>query len=592
MENGYGEYAKDGSVDLRGNPVLRSKRGGWKACTFIVVYELFERMAYYGISSNLVMYLTNRLHEGTVQASNNVTNWSGTVFLTPLVGAVVADAYLGRYWTFVAGSVIYLMGMILLTLSVTVPALKPPSCSGGSTASSSCPRASALQLGVYFGGLYTIALGHGGTKPNISTIGADQFDEFHPSEKLQKLSFFNWWMFTIFTGILVSSTVLVYLQDNISWGVGYGVPTLGLLVSVAIFLAGTPLYRHKVPQGSPLTTIARVLAAAVWKRRVSLPNDVKDQELHELEPEHYASKRTFRIEATDTMKFLNKAAVPTGTPAPRWTLCTVTQVEETKQIIKLLPLLVAMVLPCTLIAQTNTLFVKQGATLDRRVGKFSVPPASLGVFVTLTLLVCLALYDRVFVPVARRRTGNPRGITLLQRIGTGMLLQVATMAVTAAVESGRLSFARTHPAVHGVLPLTIFILLPQFVLMGASDAFLAVGQMEIFYDQAPESMKSLGTALSLTAYGAGNALSSVILSLVQRVTAARGTPWVTNDLNASRLDCYYALLAVLAALNLSVFVALSGRYTYRTESTETIDVAMDVQGPAAARFRSDSAPTA
>jgi dipeptide/tripeptide permease len=66
-------------------------------------------MAYYGVASNLVMYLTTRLHQGTVDAANNVTNWAGTVFLAPLVGAFVADAYLGRYWTFVAGSAVYLL---------------------------------------------------------------------------------------------------------------------------------------------------------------------------------------------------------------------------------------------------------------------------------------------------------------------------------------------------------------------------------------------------------------------------------------------------------------------------------------------------
>ncbi|CAM0956852.1 unnamed protein product [Alopecurus aequalis] len=582
MENGDGEYAQDGSVDLRGNPVLRSKRGGWTACTFIVVYELFERMAYYGIASNLVMYMTNKLHQGIVEASNNVTNWSGTVFLTPLIGAVVADAYLGRYWTFVAGSVIYLMGMMLLTLSVTVPALKPPSCDG-----TTCPRASALQLGVYFGGLYTIALGHGGTKPNISTIGADQFDDFDPVEKLHKLSFFNWWMFTIFLGILFSTTVLVYLQDSVSWSIGYGVPTLGLLASVVVFLAGTPLYRHKAPQGSPLTSMGKVVAAAVWKRSVELPAD--DKQLHELELEHYTSRKRFRVDATDSMRFLNKAAVKVNPeeedddrgsrPLPPWMLCTVTQVEETKQIAKLVPLLFTMFVPCTLFAQVGTLFVKQGATLDRRFGGFLVPPASLGAFVVLSMLVCVALYDRVFVPAARRRTRNPRGITLLQRIGAGLLLQVATMALTAAIESRRLGFARSHaPDATGVLPLTIFVLLPQFVLMGASDALLVVGQIEFFYDQAPESMKSLGTALSLTAYGAGNILSSAVLSLVERVTGERGTPWVTNNLNASRLDYYYTLLTMLAAVNLSAFLALSGRYTYRAESREMIDVAMDVQG--------------
>ncbi|XP_047093156.1 protein NRT1/ PTR FAMILY 5.2-like [Lolium rigidum] len=584
MENGDGEYAQDGSVDLRGNPVLRSKRGGWTACTFIVVYELFERMAYYGIASNLVMYMTRNLHQGIVEASNNVTNWSGTVFLTPLIGAVVADAYLGRYWTFVAGSAIYLMGMILLTLSVTVPALKPPPCDG-----TTCPRASALELGVYFGGLYTIALGHGGTKPNISTIGADQFDDFDPVEKLHKLSFFNWWMFTIFLGILFSTTVLVYLQDNVSWSVGYGIPTLGLLVSIVIFLAGTPMYRHKKPQGSPLTSMGKVVAAAVWKHKVELPMDAK--QLHELELEHYTSRKRFRMDATDSMRFLNKAAVKVNPEKddndddreslglPPWTLCTVTQVEETKQMAKLVPLLLTMFVPCTLFAQAGTLFVKQAATLDRRFGGFQVPPASLGAVVVLAMLICVALYDRVFVPVARRRTMNPRGITLLQRIGSGLLLQVVTMAVTAAIESHRLGFARSHaPDAAGVLPLSIFLLLPQFVLMGASDALLLVGQIEFFYDQAPESMKSLGTALSLTAYGAGNILSSAVLSLVVRVTGKWGTPWVTNNLNTSRLDYYYALLAVLAVANLSVYIALSRRYTYRAESRETIAIAMDVQG--------------
>uniref|UniRef100_A0A0E0BBI1 Major facilitator superfamily (MFS) profile domain-containing protein n=1 Tax=Oryza glumipatula TaxID=40148 RepID=A0A0E0BBI1_9ORYZ len=600
MENGAGagddEYTRDGSVDLRGNPVLRSKRGGWKACSFIVVYELFERMAYYGIASNLVIYLTEKLHQGTVEAANNVTNWSGTVFITPLIGAVVADAWLGRYWTFVAGSAVYLMGMLLLTLAVSVPALKPPPCDGGG-GGAACPRASALQLGVYFGGLYTIALGHGGTKPNISTIGADQFDDFHPPEKLHKLSFFNWWMFTIFLGILFSTTVLVYLQDNVSWTVGYGIPTLGLMISVAVFLAGTPLYRHKVPQGSPLATMGRVVAAAVWKWRVPLPADSK--ELHELELEHYTSRRGFRMDATVSMAFLNKAAVKPAARLPGWTLCTVTQVEETKQIVKLVPLLATMVVPCTLVAQAGTLFVKQGVTLDRRIGKFHVPPASLGAFVTATMLVCIVLYDRFLVPAVRRRTKNPRGITLLQRISLGMLLQIVTMVVTSVVESRRLGYARRHGLVAGggQLPVTIFILLPQFVLLGVADAFLVVGQIEFFYDQAPESMKSLGTAMSLTAYGAGNLLSSAILAAVERVTGGgKGrTPWVTNNLNASRLDYYYAFLATLAAANLLAFVVLSCKYSYRVESTETIDVDVamdDVQGGGVARVKSEAAPMA
>jgi dipeptide/tripeptide permease len=476
-----------------------------------------------------------------------------------------------------------MQGMVLLTLSVSLPALKPPPCDG-----TVCPRASTLQLGVYFVGLYIVALGNGGTKPNISTIGADQFDEFDPREKTHKLSFFNWWMFTIFVGILFSSTVLVYLQDNVSWSVGYGIPTLGLMVSVSIFLAGTRLYRHKVPQGSPFTRMGKVVAAALCKWRLPVPADA--EELHELELEVYTKKRKFRMDCTNTMRFLNKAAVReegdhgSGSPA-KWTLCTVTEVEETKQILKLVPLLVTMFVPCTLVAQTNTLFVKQGTTMNRHLGPhFQIPPASLGAFVTLTMLVAIVVYDRLFVKAVRRYTKNPRGITILTRMGIGLLLQVVAMATASLMENRRLEYARSHglDKTGGQLPLTILALLPQFVLMGLADAFLVVGKIEFFYEQAPESMKSLGTAMSLVAYGVGNMLSSFLLSFVTRITRERGNAWVTNNLNASNLDYYYAFLTVLAVINFLAFAAISANYRSRVESTETIEVVMGVQDQKAA----------
>uniref|UniRef100_A0A7C9ARU1 Uncharacterized protein n=1 Tax=Opuntia streptacantha TaxID=393608 RepID=A0A7C9ARU1_OPUST len=237
--DGGDDYTMDGTVDLKGNPVLRSKRGGWTACFFVVVYEVFERMAYYGISSNLVVYMTKKLHQGTVRSSNNVTNWVGTIWRTPILGAYLADAHLGRYWTFLLSCAIYVTGMSVLTLSVSLPGLRPPPCD--STQLSNCKKASPLQLGVFYGALYTLALGTGGTKPNISTIGADQFDDFEPKEKAHKLSFFNWWIFSIFFGTLFANTVLVYIQDNVgwTWTLGYALPTLGLAISISIFLAGT-----------------------------------------------------------------------------------------------------------------------------------------------------------------------------------------------------------------------------------------------------------------------------------------------------------------------------------------------------------------
>lgn len=191
--------------------------------------------------------------------------------------------------------------MSLLTLAVSVPALRPPPCSHGVN-EEDCTEASTLQVGIFYCALYIIALGTGGTKPNISTMGADQFDDFEPKERTHKLSFFNWWMFGIFIGSLFSSTFLVYIQENIGFAIGYGLPTAGLAVSVIVFLVGTRFYRHKVPSGSPITGIAQVLVAAARKWNVPFPNDPK--ELHELSLEDYANKGKLRIEYTPSLRYL------------------------------------------------------------------------------------------------------------------------------------------------------------------------------------------------------------------------------------------------------------------------------------------------
>ncbi|KAL5561972.1 hypothetical protein UlMin_031719 [Ulmus minor] len=565
VEGGRDDYTQDGTVSLKGRPILRSKTGRWRACSFIVVYEVFERMAYYGIATNLVLFLTNELHEGTVTSSNNVTNWVGTVWITPILGAYIADAYLGRYWTFVNASAIYLVGMTLLTLAVSVPALRPPLCGHG-VKEEDCKRASNLQVATFYCALYIIAIGTGGTKPNISTMGADQFDDFEPKERTQKLSFFNWWMFSIFFGTLFSNTFLIYIQDNVGWALGYGLPTLGLAVSIFVFLVGTPFYRHKFPSGSPLTRIAMVIVAALRKWKVPLPND--PNELYELSLEEYANSGKFRIDHTPSLRFLDKAAIKTESTSP-WMLSPVTQVEEAKQMIKMLPILVSTFIPTTTLAQAHTLSIKQGTTLHRSIGPhFQIPPACLSAFVTIFLLTSLILYDRLFVPTIRKYTHNPRGITLLQRLGIGLVLHVLVMIIAFFAETKRLEVARENH-IFGkteIVPLSIFVLLPQYALAGVAESFVETAKLEFFYDQAPEGMKSLGTSYFTTSVGIGNFLSSFILTTVSNYTKRNGQKgWILDNLNVSHLDYYYAFLAVLSFLNLLFFTVVAKSFVYNSE---------------------------
>ncbi|GLT42274.1 hypothetical protein SLA2020_162850 [Shorea laevis] len=401
-------------------------------------------------------------------------------------------------------------------------------------------------------------------------MDADQFDDFEPKERLQKLSFFNWWMFSIFFGTLFSNTLLIYIQDNVGWSLGYGLPTIGLLVSVLVFVAGTPFNRHKPALGSPFTRILQVVVAAVRKCNVAVPNGPK--ELFELSMEEYTKDGYFRIDYTPSLRFLDKAAVKTG-PTAAWMLCPVTQVEQTKQMVKMVPILVASFIPSTMTSEVATLFVKQGTTLDRSMGpKFDLPPACLTAFVIIFMLISIVVYDRLFVPAARKYSRNPRGITLLQRMGVGLVLHVIIMLIACMAERKRLSVAKEHHIFgkNDTVPLTVFILLPQFALMGVADNFVEVAKLEFFYDQAPEGMKSLGTAYFTSSLGIGHFLGSFILTTVSDITKRHGRKgWILDNLNISHLDYYYAFLAILGFLNFLFFLVVARFYVYNQEVTES-----------------------
>lgn len=574
LEAAKAGYTGDGTVDLQGRPALASKTGKWKACAFLVGYEAFERMAFYGIASNLVNYLTTQLHEDTVSSVRNVNNWSGAVWITPLLGAYLADSYLGRFWTFTVSSLIYVLGMMLLTMAVSLKTFKP-TCSNGI-----CNKASTSQIAFFYLSLYIIALGSGGTKPNISTFGADQFDDFNPHEKRIKASFFNWWMFSSFLGALIATLGLVYIQENVGWGLGYGIPTIGLVVSLFIFYVGTPIYRHKVSKNKSLARdFSQVPIAAFRNRKLHLPSN--PSELHENEPQQYISSGKRQVYHTPIFRFLDKAAIKNGnTNTSSRPPCTVTQVERTKLVVGMGMIWLVTLIPSTIWAQINTLFVKQGTTLDRSLGpNFHIPAASLGSFVTLSMLLVVPMYDRYFVPFMHGRTGNPRGITLLQRLGIGFVIQVIAIAIAYAVEVHRMRVIRVHHvfAPKEIVPMSIFWLLPQYSLLGIADVFNAIGLLEFFYDQSPEDMQSLGTTFFTSGIGIGNFLNSFLVTMVDKITGRNGgKSWIGDNLNDCHLDYYYGFLLVISSLNLVPFLLASSKYIYKKECVEVKEGCVDL----------------
>ncbi|GLJ42407.1 hypothetical protein SUGI_0878700 [Cryptomeria japonica] len=573
------EWVNDGSVDIKGRPVLRAKTGGWKASLFIIGVEVTERLTYYGIAANLITYLTTVLQEGVATSAKNVNYWTGVTTVMPLVGGFLADSYCGRYWMVLAASIIYLLGLVLLTLSVSLPALKPPRCEKGTVGCSS--EATPLQIGIFFLALYLISFGTGGHKPSLQAFGADQFDEQDENERIKKTSFFNWWFFGLSSGILLAVTLIVYIQDNVSWGCGFGILTFAMVVAIALFTYGTPFYRHKVPSRSPIVGIAKVFVAAIRNRSKSLPSD--ENLFNEVGDVESMKSGQRLLSHTDNFKFLDKAAIidpPVGMNRASTTIeigpanlkthaCTVTQVEEVKLILRMVPIWLSCLMFGVTIAQTNTFFIKQGKTMNRRFPNThnEIPPASLFAFSVLSMITFVAIYDSCFVPIARYMTGNKRGITILQRIGLGMIISILSMVTAALVEAKRLNVAKNHGLLENpkaTIPLSVFWLAPQFALNGIADVFTIVGLQEYFYDQAPDSMRSLGIAFYLSVIGVSSFLSSFIISIVDRISTRGGHEgWFVNNINKCHLDYFYWLLAILSALNIIFYGCMAHRHTYK-----------------------------
>ncbi|MCO5593720.1 hypothetical protein L7F22_047737 [Adiantum nelumboides] len=541
-------------------------KGGWRAAFLILGVEICERLATLGIGINLVLYLRNRMHLPIPTSANAVTNFFGASFITCLLGGFVADTYLGRYRTIIVGASIQLLGIILMVLSSTLPSLSPPPCMGAA-----CKPGNMQQQAILFGALYLIAIGTGGVKSCVSGLGADQFKEEEEHGRKMMQSFFNWFGVGISMASMLATTVLIYLQDNMGFGVGYSVSVACITLSLSLFLLGAPLYHSKPPVGSPISLIARIFLDAFRNRRLQPPPLSPNHLDHGLPPSTKPN-----LMHTKQFLFLDKAALAHQCASDAdakerdvWIPSSLEKVEEVKKFLRLLPILATTIVFWTGNAQMLTFSTEQAATLDRRLGKsFSIPPASLHVFVQWGTISTLVFYDKVLIPLARKWRRNDQGITSLQRIGVGLFLAMLSMVVASFVERKRLKLAHhLHLVDEGhkkELPMSAFYLAPQYCLVGIGEAFGYIGQLDFFFRESPHRMRSLGTGLCLSTVSFGFFLSSALVDGVNRFTqhGSHDAEWITNDLNTSRLDNFYLFIAFCSLLSFLAYLACSYWYVY------------------------------
>ncbi|XP_059669221.1 protein NRT1/ PTR FAMILY 5.6-like [Cornus florida] len=558
---GDGEkWVYDSSVDHKGRVPRRASTGVWKAALFIITIEFSERLCFFGLSTSLITYLTKVIQQDLRTAAKNVNYWAGVTTIMPLIGGFLADAYTGRFPMILLSSTIYLMGLGLLVMSRYIPSLKP--CD-----TDSCQHPSKAHEVIFFLAMYCISVATGGYKPCLQSFGADQFDDDHPEERKKKMSYFNWWNFSLCSGLVLGVTLVVYVQEHVGWGVADLMLTIAMAITILIYYFGKSFYRYRVPEGSPLTPMLQVLVAAIKKRSMPYPSNTSL--LYEA-PKSQKPKGRLLCH-TNNLRFLDKAAITEGNedekiPSP-WKLARVTKVEELKLILNMIPIWLTSLAYGTCVAQSGTFFIKQSSTMNRKIGHhFEIPPATIFSLTAVGMIIAVAIYDKVLVPALRRATGNERGLNILKRIGFGMIFSVLSMGIAALIERKRLSIAHNEISLGniGPVPMSVFWLAPQFLLLGVGDAFTLVGLQEYFYDQVPDSMRSLGIAFYLSVMGVGNFLSSFLITVVNNITEkSSGTSWFGKDLNTSRIDNFYWLLAAMNGLNICVFVLLARRYSYK-----------------------------
>ncbi|KAL2897837.1 Protein NRT1/ PTR FAMILY 6.2 [Bienertia sinuspersici] len=526
------------AFDYKGFPANKSKTGGWIAAVFILGIELCERLSTMGIAVNLVTYLAGSMHLSSSESANIVTDFMGTSFLLCFLGGFLADSFLGRFRTVAISAIIQTIGTGLLAVSTRLPTLQPPPCD--ITSSDKCEPANSFQMGILYFSLYLIALGTGGLKSSVSGFGADQFDESDEKEKANLAYFFNRFFFFISTGTLVAVTVLVYVQDEVSRSLAYAICSASMFIANFAFFFGTKQYRYQRSHGSPIAHILQVIVAATNKRRLNLPynTDLLYEKCFDAS----------RIHHTNQFRFLDKAAITTEDDHVKdgvlncnnpWKLCSVTRVEELKAMIRLMPIWATTILFWTNYAQMLTFSVEQAGTMRRSIGGFQIPAASLTVFFVLAVLITLAVNDRVVIPLWKKCNGKA-GLTNLQRISLGLLLSAIGMAAAALSELKRRSVLTKATSETSVLPVSVFLLVPQFLLVGAGEAFTYTGQLDFFITEAPRGMKGLSTGLFLVTISLGFFVSSFLVTMIQKVTSSFGTGegWIGNNINKGRLDYF------------------------------------------------------
>ncbi|KAK4376820.1 hypothetical protein RND71_003116 [Anisodus tanguticus] len=553
------------------------RKGGLRTMPFIIVNESFERLSSYGLEPNMIIYLMTFYQMSAATGTSILGIWTALSNGLAILGAIIADSYLGRFKVVAIGSFSTLttymarefnfllqQGMIILWLTAMIPQLKSSPCSQFQHV---CNGATSVQLAVLFSSFGFISLGAGFIRPCSIIFGVDQLaKKENPDNQRLIDSYFNWYYASIGISTILAVTVVIYIQDRYGWQVGFGIPVILMFLSVSMFLIGSPLYIKVKAKESLFIGLLQAVVAAFRKRNTSLPlTDCDDCYHRPHESELLMPSNDFRslnraCMIQDPQRDLN----PDGSASNSWSLCSVEQVESLKALLRVLPMWSTGIM-IFLTSRQFSFSVLQAKTMDRHIlPQFEIPAASFSVFLVIAMTIWIIFYDLVLVPLLSKYTGRPRGLSPVIRMGIGLIVSCMSMGLSAITESIRRQRAiqeghEDDPS--ALVNMSAMWLVPQYIVLGVAQGAHSVGHIEFFYSLLPKSMSSIASAMSTIGTAVSCLAASILVSGVDWLSSTGGkTSWLSSNINRGHLDYYFWLLTLLCSVNFLYFLLVCRFY--------------------------------
>ncbi|XP_072051177.1 LOW QUALITY PROTEIN: solute carrier family 15 member 4-like [Amphiura filiformis] len=490
----------------------------------ILFCELCERLTYYSIAGNLVLYCTSALDYSSEDAATISLVFSGTAYFVPLFGGWLADSFAGKYNTIYGSLLIYMIGAALLP----VISIEFENFNSGLSLSDSAKQ------GYFMFALITIAIGTGGIKANVGPFGAQQLDDLGETA-IQ--TFFNWFYWFINMGSTIAFSIGVYVQQEYGFALGYTIPAVSIFAAIIILAIGKAWYIVHPPEGSPLTTVSKVVITGASQCRHP------------------------HIDAPEMDSCIDRVKESYGGKFPDKT------VEEVKSLGRIMPIFATIVLYWTVYFQMSTTYLLQGERMRLIYGNFSIPVASLSLFNSIVILILVPIVDRFVYPFFAR-CGMP--LSKLQRIGIGMIFASISVVIAAGIEIARKNIMQEGGWMEQELAgekfnastLSVFAQIPQFTIIGASEVFTSITGLEFAYSQSPSYMQGVVMGLFLATTGLGSYVGSLLVAIVNSASRAQGAEWFPDEINDGYLEYYFFLLAGLMLINFGIFVIIAKKYKY------------------------------